>query len=156
MNKSMSTFIIIALLAAIAWLVFAKKPYWHSDEDLGAWFSSQLAAIADRLQDDIALDQKGEYPHEGRQTFEKRGRIVYILRNKLRARFDISDKNAISVRDIMETEGYRKLDAKVRELNLSIRLQEHQVEGDGVESFDELDEYTDDIPRYYSVTIGGW
>ena len=56
----------------------------------------------------------------------------------------------------METEGYKKLDARVAKLDLSIRLQEQEVEGDSVESFDELDEYTDDFPRYYTVTIGGW
>ena len=30
------------------------------------------------------------------------------------------------------------------------------VEGDGVDTFDSLDEYIDDIPRYYTVTISGW
>ncbi len=156
MNKTMSTFVIIALLAGFAYLVFIKKSQWHSDEELSRWFSSKLSDIAERLEHDIELDKKGEYPHAGRQSFDKRGMIVYTLLDKAYARFDVSDKNAIGTLDIMETEGYKKLDAKVRELNLSIRLQEQQVEGDDVESFDELDEYIDDFPRYYTVTIDGW
>ena len=79
-----------------------------------------------------------------------------MLRDKHHARFDVSDKNKIRPQDIIETEGYSKLETKVRELSLSIRLEEKNVEGDGVESFDELDEYTDDFPRYYTVTISGW
>ncbi len=156
MKQAMSTFVIIALAAGFIWLVFFHKPQLASDDDIRTWFSSKLSDIADRLERDIEKDKKGEYPHPGKQTFDKRGMIVYTLVDKDYARFDVSDKNAISVLDIMETEGYKKLDARVGELNLSIRLQEQEVEGDGVESFDELDEYTDDYPRYYTVTIGGW
>ena len=78
------------------------------------------------------------------------------MRDKNYTRFEISDKNNISVKDIMDTDGYNKLDAKARDLNLSIRLEEKYVEGDGVETFNELDEYIDDFPRYYTVTISGW
>ena len=56
----------------------------------------------------------------------------------------------------MATEGYRNLLAKPQELNLSIRLEEKNVEGDDVESFHQLDEYIDDFPRYYTVTVSGW
>ncbi len=156
MKQAMSTFVIIALAAGFAWLAFFHKPQFPSDDNIRNWFSSKLSDIANRLESDIEKDKKGEYPHPGKQTFEKRGMIVYTLVDKDYARFDVSDKNAISVLDIMETDGYKELDAKVVELNLSIRLQEQEVEGDGVESFDELDEYTDDYARYYTVTIGGW
>lgn len=156
MKITMSTFVIILLLAGIAYLAIFHKPHNHSDAELKKWFSSKLSDIADNLEADIKKDEDGEYAHAGRQTFEKRGAIDYVLRDKKYARFDVSDKNSISVQDVMETDGYHKLYAKTRELNLSILLQEKDVEGDGVETFNELDEYIDDFPRYYIVTISGW
>jgi hypothetical protein len=156
MNKNMSTFVIILLIAGIAYLAIFHKPQDHSEAELKKWFSSKLSDIADNLEGDIEKDKEGEYVHAGKQSFEKRGVINYILRDKNYARFDVSDKNNIRLKDIMDTDGYNKLDAKTRELNLSIRLEEKYVEGDGVETFSELDEYIDDFPRYYTVTISGW
>lgn len=156
MNKNMSTFVIILLIAGIAYLAIFHKPQDHSEAELKKWFSSKLSDIADNLEGDIEKDKEGEYVHAGKQSFEKRGVINYILRDKNYARFDVSDKNNIRLKDIMDTDGYKKLDAKTRELNLSIRLEEKYVEGDGVETFSELDEYIDDFPRYYTVTISGW
>jgi len=152
----MSTFVIILLVAGIAYLAIYHKPHNHSEAELNKWFSSKLSDIADNLEGDIKKDKDGEYAHAGKQSFEKRGAINYILRDKNYARFEISDKNNISVKDIMDTDGYNKLDAKARDLNLSIRLEEKYVEGDGVETFNELDEYIDDFPRCYTVTISGW
>ena len=156
MKNNMSTFVIILLVAGIAYLAIYHKPHNHSEAELNKWFSSKLSDIADNLEGDIKKDKDGEYAHAGKQSFEKRGAINYILRDKNYARFEISDKNNISVKDIMDTDGYNKLDAKARDLNLSIRLEEKYVEGDGVETFNELDEYIDDFPRYYTVTISGW
>ena len=152
----MSTLVIILLIAGIAYLAIYHKPHSHSESELRKWFSSKLSDIADNLEGDIKKDKDGEYAHAGKQSFEKRGAINYILRDKNYARFEISDKNNISVKDIMNTDGYNKLDAKAHNLNLSIRLEEKYVEGDGVETFNELDEYIDDFPRYYTVTISGW
>jgi len=39
---------------------------------------------------------------------------------------------------------------------LSISLDEIEVEGDGVSTWNELDEYVDDIPRFYTITVSGW
>jgi hypothetical protein len=152
----MSTFVIILLVAGIAYLAIFHKPHNHTDDELKNWFSSKLSDIADNLEADIKKDKEGEYVHAGRQSFEKRGAIDYVLRDKKYARFEVSDKNNISVKDVMDTDGYNKLYAKTRELNLSILLEERDVEGDGVETFNELDEYIDDFPRYYTVTISGW
>lgn len=156
MKKNMSTFIIIIIAAAILYLALFNKPQHPSEAELQKWFSSKLSDIAASLEADIRKDKEGEYPHAGKQTFEKRGKIVYVLRDKNNSRFDISDKNTLSMQDIIETEGYRKLDAKVRALGLSVHLREKDVEGDGVNTFNELDEYVDDFPRYYTVTIDGW
>jgi hypothetical protein len=156
MKKNMSTLVIILLAAGIAYLAIFHKPQNHTDAELKKWFSSKLSDIADRLEADIVKDKEGEYPHAGKQSFEKRGVITYILRDKNYARFDVSDKNDIGLREIKDTAGYSKLEAKTRDLGLSILLEEAEVEGDGVETFAELDEYIDDFPRYYTVTVSGW
>jgi hypothetical protein len=156
MKKNMATFIVILLAAGIVYLALFHQPRQLSIAELKIWFSSRLSSIAQNLETDIQKDKAGEYPHAGRQSFDSRGMIVYILRDKHLARFDISDKNALSVQDIMATEGYRTLEAKVRALNLSLLLEEKNVEGDGVNTFNEVDEYIDDFPRYYTVTISGW
>ena len=152
----MSTVIIILLIAAIAYLALFHKPVNHTEAELEKWFSSRLEQISNNLDNDIALDQRGEYPHAGKQTFEKHGSITYLLLDKTGARFDVSDKNKLTSRHIMATSGYRKLESKVRQLKLNIHLEEVNVEGDGVESFTQLDEYVADFPRYYTVTISGW
>jgi hypothetical protein len=144
------------LAAGIVYLAIFHKPQQHSVAELKNWFSSKLSDIAADLEKDIEKDKQGEYPHAGRQSFDRRGSINYVLRDKKYARFDISDKNALGAQDIMATDGYRALEKKVRELNLSLLLEEKNVEGDGVNTFNELDEYIDDFPRYYTVTVSGW
>lgn len=152
----MSTFILILLAAGFLYLVIFNKPQHQSEAELKQWFGSKLSDIAVKLESDIEKDKKGEYPHAGKQSFDKRGEIIYTLLDKNYARFDISDKNFLSAKDIIETEGYKALDRKARELNLLVRLDEREVEGDGVDTFNELDEYIDDFPRYYTVTVSGW
>lgn len=156
MKKPMATFILTLIVAGIAYLAIFHRPQHHSITELRNWFSKELSNIAANLEQDIDKDIKGEYPHEGKQSFSKRGMITYVLLDKNRSRFDISDRHALTSRDITETEGYKHLIAKIRELSLSILLEEINVDGDGVESFSELDEYTNDYPRYYTVTISGW
>lgn len=156
MKKTMSTFIVILLAAGIVYLALFHKPQHHSEAELKKWFGSKLSDIAAGLEADIEKDKQGEYAHAGKQSFEHRGKITYMLRDKQLARFEVSDKNDISPQDIMATEGYKTLAEKAQTLNLSIRLEENMVEGDGADTFDELDEYVDDFPRYYTVTISGW
>jgi hypothetical protein len=156
MKKNMSTLIFILLAAGIVYLALFHKPQQHSTAELKNWFSSRLSEIAQDLESDIEKDTRGEFPHAGKQSFDKRGSITYLLRDKNYARFDISDKNALSIEDILSTDGYRVLEAKVHKRNLSILLEEKNVEGDGVNTFAEVDDYIDDFPRYYVVTISGW
>ena len=68
----MSTFIIILLIAGIAYLALFHKPKNHSEAELIKWFSSKLSDISINLEDDIEKDKKGEYTHSGKQSFDKR------------------------------------------------------------------------------------
>jgi hypothetical protein len=146
----------ILLALGIAYLALFNKPKHHSESDLKKWMSSKLAEISLSIERDIQKDKDGEYPHAGKQSFVRRGEITYLLVDKHGTRFDISDKNALNSDDIMETSGYKTLSDKAKTMNLLVRLEEKEVDGDEVDSFGELDEYIDDVPRYYTVTISGW
>lgn len=152
----MQTFILLLIVASIAYLALSHKPQQHSTAELKNWFSKALSDIAANIEKDIEKDIRGEYPHAGMQTFSRRGMITYVIIDKDYRRFDILDNTALTSRDITQTEGYKMLIARIRELSLSILLEEINVDGDGVESFNELDEYTFGSPRYYTVTISGW
>jgi len=152
----MHTFILVLIVACIAYLALFRKPQQHSTAELKTWFSKKLSDIAENIETDIEKDIRGEYPHAGVQAFRKRGMITYVILDKNHSRFDNSEKTTLTSRDITQTEGYKRLIERIRELSLSILLEEINVDGDGVESFRELDEYTHDHPRYYAVTIRGW
>ena len=156
MKKTMSTFVFILIAVGFVYLVVYHKPSHHSEAELQKWFSTRLMEISNNLDDDIEKDKQGEYRHSGKQSFEKQGAITYVLFDKNYARFDISDKNNLNSQDIMDTAGYKTLQQKSSSLGLEVFLQEKEVEGDDVETFDELDEYIDDFPRYYTVTVSGW
>lgn len=152
----MATLIFILAAAGIAYLAIFHKPQNYTDTEIKKWFSSKLSDITAGLERDIEKDIAGEYPHAGKQSFTPRGSITYILLDKRYKRFDISDKNALPTRDIIATDGYRALADKARLLELKIRLDESMVEGDDVDTFNDLGEDTDDFPRYYTMTISGW
>lgn len=152
----MSTYIFILIAVGIVYLAVFHKPAHHSEAELQEWFSTRLMGISSSLDDDIEKDKRGEYRHSAKQSFEKQGAITYVLFDKDYTRFDISDKNDLNLQDIMETAGYKTLQQKSSSLGLEVFLQEKEVEGDDAETFDELDEYVDDFPRYYTVTVSGW
>jgi len=156
MKDSMNTIIIILLICGIAYLALFHRSKQETVPELKHWFSNQLISISKNLEKDIELDKQGHYAHPGRQSFEPRGSITYTLLDKNLSRFELSQFNELTSGDIESTQGYQHLRDKVESLGLSIRLDEIEVEGDGVETWNELDEYVDDIPRFYTITISGW
>lgn len=156
MKDNMNTIIIILLICGIAYLALFRRPVQETPEELTHWFSDQLVMISEGLEKDIALDKQGHYPHSGKQSFEPKGSITYTLLDKRRSRFELSQFSELTQGDIESTQGYRQLKDKTEGLGLSIRLDEVEVEGDGVQTWNELDEYIDDYPRFYTITISGW
>ena len=152
----MTTLILILIIGVVAYTVINHKPTHPTVAELSAWFSAKLDEIAANAEKDIALDEQGHYPHKGNQTFSKVGSITYLLVDKSLKRFDISELNELGLQDIKTTEGYQRLEAWAEKAGLRIQLNEIVTEGDGVTSWDEIDDYIDDIPRYYSVTLSGW
>ncbi len=152
----MNTILVIILICGIAYLVFFHRPGQETAAELKRWFSDQLVIISEGLEKDIALDKQGHYPHSGKQSLAPAGSITYTLSDKNSSRFELSQFSELSSGDIESTPGYQLLRNKAEGMGLSIRLDEVEVEGDGVETWNELDEYINDFPRYYTVTVSGW
>lgn len=156
MKRRMTYVLFGIVILLLAYVIFTHRHNEPTVAELQGWFSSRLAAISDGIEADIALDRQGRYPHRGRETFEPQGRIAYLLVDKSQQRFDISQFHSLRREDIEATPGYRQLAGRARELGLDLRLEEVRLEGDGVDTWFELDEYVHDIPRYFTVTVSGW
>ena len=156
MKYNMNTILIILLICGIAYLAIFHRARDASVPELQQWFSKQLITISENLEQDIEKDRQGHYVHNGRQSFEPKGSITYTLLDKNLSRFELSQFNELTPANIESTPGYRRLSDKVDSLGLNVRLDEIQVEGDGVETWNELDEYVHDFPRFYTVTVSGW
>jgi hypothetical protein len=156
MKDSMNTLLIVFLIAGIAYLAYFHGPRQETVPELKRWISAQLVAISEKLENDIALDRQGHFSHPGRQSFEPRGSITYTLLDKNLSRYELSQFSELTKEHIKSTPGYKALTAKAVEMGLAVTLDEVEVEGDGVNSWNELDEYVYDIPRYYTVTVSGW
>lgn len=156
MKHNMNTILVIGLICGIVLLAVLHRPKQDSAAELRHWFSHQLTSISENLNKDIELDKQGQYPHPGKQSFTPKGSITYILLDKNLSRFELSQFSELSAADIESTLGYEQLSDTVGRLGLSMTLDEVEVEGDGVETWHELDEYVYDFPRYYTVTISAW
>ena len=148
MKGDMNTLIVILLICGIAYLAFFHKVRDDSVPELKSWFSNQLLSISDNLENDIELDRRGHYAHPGKQSFQPRGSITYTLLDKNLSRFELSQFSELTSADIESTSGYTQLRDRARQMGLEVRLDEVEVEGDGVETWHELDEYVYDFPRF--------
>jgi len=156
MKDNMNILLVIVLICGIAYLAFFHRPEHDTVAELRQWYSTQLAAIGENLENDIELDRQGQYPHPGKQSLAPRGSITYTLLDKNLSRFELSQFSELSAVDVESTPGYAQLRDIAGRLGLSMRLNEIEVEGDGVETWHQLDEYVYDFPRFYTITISGW
>jgi len=125
-------------------------------QELLKWLNHQIIAISENIEADIELEKKGFYVHQGKTDYASKGYIEYTLKEKTGARLDVSQHSLLKLNDIKNTDGYQQLAAKANHLNLLLKINEVNVDGDEVESYEELDEYIDDIPRYFVITLSGW
>jgi hypothetical protein len=156
MKDNMNSILIIILICGIAYLAIFHRPKQDTVAELKHWFSNQMVNISESLEKDIEMDKQGHYAHAGKQSFEPMGSITYTLLDKSLSRFELSQYSELTTEDIESTQGFAQLRDKAASLGLNISLDEVEVEGDGVETWHELDEYIYDFPRFYSITISGW
>jgi hypothetical protein len=54
------------------------------------------------------------------------------------------------------TENYQRLKSLVNDAGYTIELKEINIDADGIETYEELDDYIDNYERYYIIVISGW
>lgn len=125
-------------------------------KDLIKWLDFHIAQISQQIATDIEKEQKGFYKHDGKTDYSSKGFIEYTLNEKTGARLQIPENSLLSLNDIKSTEGYQQLLAETGSLGFRLTLNEFNVDGDDVESSDEMDEYIDDEERYFVIRVFGW
>ena len=125
-------------------------------QDLLKWVSHQLIEISLEIEEDINKEKRGFYPHHGKEDYQSKGYIDLVLREKNGDRLDISEHSLLTITDIQSSEGYKQLRAKAIGLNAKINIKEVLIDGDEVETMEELDEYVDDVHHYIVITLRGW
>lgn len=125
-------------------------------KDLLKWLDFHIAQISQQIESDIKKEKKGFYPHSGKTSYSSKGFIEYELKEKTGQRLEISERSLLTLNDIKQTESFKQLALKVQTLSLQLEIIEKNIDGDEVESYEELDEYIDDIERYFVITVSGW
>ncbi len=125
------------------------------------WINHSLIPIIETVVDDIETEKLGFFPHpENEQALNERadslGYIQYLIKNKLGERLELSRYSLVSCNSIKMTENYQKLKSRVNDAGYTIELKEINIDGDGIETYEELDEYIDDFERYFIILISGW
>ena len=146
--------VLAGLAAGLLYLIFFRRPHQPSGQQLLDWIEHRLDAISNELEHDIELEKQGQYPHEGRHDFERKGAITYTLLDEQDVRVDFSEH--ITLDDIRASEAWTTLASRANELGLELTLQEVNIEGDGVDDDYSLDEYIDEPQRTLTVTVSGW
>jgi hypothetical protein len=125
-------------------------------KDLLKWLDFHIAQISQQIESDIKKEKKGFYPHSGKTGYSSKGYIEYELKEKTGKRLEISERSLLTLNDIKHTESFKQLALKVQTLNFQLEITEKNIDGDDVESYQELDEYIDDVERYFVITVSGW
>jgi hypothetical protein len=145
-------------------LAILFKPRIDDDEERQQtldWINHFLLSIIRSVSDDIATEKQGFYPHPENQqalnpSADSLGYIQYIIKNKTGRRLELSQFSLVSCNSIKMTENYRELKSLLNDAGYNIELKEINIDGDGIETYEELDEYTDDFERYFTILVSGW
>ena len=125
------------------------------------WINHSLIPVIEKVNDDIETEKLGFYPHpENQQALNEKadslGYVQYIIKDKAGGRLELSQFNLVSCNSIKMTENYQKLKLLVNEAGYVIELKEINIDGDGIETYEELDDYIDNYERYFIIVISGW
>lgn len=145
-------------------LAILFKPRIDDDEERQQtldWINRFLLSIIRSVSDDIETEKRGFYPHPENQqalnpSADSLGYIRYIIKNKTGQRLELSQFSLVSCNSIKMTENYRELKSLLNDAGYNIELKEINIDGDGIETYEELDEYTDDFERYFTILVSGW
>jgi len=125
------------------------------------WINHSLLSILDTVQQDIENEKQGLFAHLEnpiKDSYKARslGYVQYEIKDKTGKRLELPRYSLVSLNSIKMTDNYQKLKDLVESDGYEIALKEINIDGDGVETYAELDEYIDDFERYFIITISGW
>lgn len=125
------------------------------------WINHSLHSILDCIENDIENEKKGLFAHlenpiKDDHIARSLGYVQYEIKDKSGARMELPRYSLISLNSIKMTENYQALKSLVNDAGYQIELKEINIDGDGVETYEELDEYIDDFERYFLITVSGW
>ncbi len=126
-----------------------------------SWINHSIEPIIQSVLGDIETEKLGFYPHpENQQALnsaaDSLGYIQYIIKNKTGQRLELSQFSLVSCNSIKMTENYRKLKSLVNDAGYNIELKEINIDNEGMETYEEPDENTDDFRRYFIILVSGW
>lgn len=126
-----------------------------------AWIDHSLLTIIDTVETDIDNEKKGFFTHlenpiKDNNLAKSLGYIQYEIKDKTGKRMELPQYSLVSLNSIKMTNNFQKLKALVNQAGYQIELKEINIDGDGVETYEEIDEYIDDFERYFVITISGW
>ena len=125
------------------------------------WINRSLLSIIQTVIADIETEKLGFYPHPENQqalnaSADSLGYIQYTIKNKTGKRLELSQFSLVSCNSIKMTENYRKLKSLINNAGYNIELKEINIDDDGIETYEEPDEYTEDFERYFMILVSGW
>ena len=125
------------------------------------WINHYLLSLIGKVSDDIETEKLGFFPHpENLNALNERadslGYVQYIIKNKTGERLELSQFNLVSCNSIKMTENYQRLKTLVNDAGYTIELKEINIDSDGIETYEELDDYIDNYDRYFLIVISGW
>jgi len=120
------------------------------------WINHSLTSVIETVTADIEKEKQGLYLHAENQTAASLGYVQYIINDKNGKRLELSQFSLVSCNSIKMTENYQKLKSIVNDIGYTIELKEINIDSDGVETYEELDDYLDDFERYFVIQISGW
>ena len=125
-------------------------------KDLIRWLDIHLSTISNQAANDIEQEKKGFYPHDAKTEYNSKGYIDYVLKEKNGKRLVVSENSLLTSQDIENTDGYSQLLNTVTGLGYQLTLKRVTIDGDEVDSYEELDEYIDEKEDYFVIHISGW
>lgn len=121
-----------------------------------------LHTIVATLQNDIAMEQQGsnvflhDQQNQQDQKPESLGYIQYLVKDEDGKRLELSQFSLVSCNSIKMTESYQLLKSFTDSHNYTIELKEINIDANGNDTFETLDDQLDDFERYFVITISGW
>jgi len=130
-------------------------------QQITAWINHHLLSIIDSIEKDIELEKQGLYSHSNQpkdvnKKSDSLGYVDYVIKDKNGSRLVLSQFSLVSCNGIKMTDNYQCLRTIIEEQGYTLELKEVNIDGDGVETYEELDDYLDDFERYLVITVSGW